>query len=48
VKKSAKKFKKVRKPKDSFELKDQWISAFEDLDRELEKICEKVDVSNRK
>ena len=45
VKKPAKKFKKVKKPVESFKLKDQWISAFEDLDRELEKICEKVDIS---
>ena len=44
MKKSDKKFKKVKRPKESFELKEQWISAFEDLDKELEKICEKMDI----
>ena len=44
VKKSAKKFKKIKKPEESFELRDQWITAFEDLDRELEKICAKMKI----
>jgi len=47
MKKSNKKFKKVKKPKDSFELKEQWITAFEDLDRELEKICVKMDIPQK-
>jgi hypothetical protein len=47
MKKSAKKFKKLKKPEDSFELKEQWISAFEDLDKELEKIYEKMDLPKK-
>lgn len=46
--KSAKKFKKIKKPEESFNLRNEWISAFEDLDRELEKICERMDIPPQK
>lgn len=36
--------KKIMKTEESFNLRKEWISAFEDLDRELEKICVKMDV----
>jgi hypothetical protein len=48
VKKSDKKFKRVKKPEDNSNLRNEWITAFEDLDRELEKICEKMDVQQQK
>lgn len=40
--------KKIEKTEDAFELRKEWITAFEDLDRELEKIFEKMDASNQK
>lgn len=47
-KSTRKKFKKVKKPDENIDLKAQWISAFEDLDQELEKICEKRDIPKPK
>ena len=46
---SVKKFKKnITKTEGNFELRKEWISAFEDLDRELERICEKMDIPPQK
>ena len=40
--------KKITKSEGNFELRNEWISTFEDLDRELEKICEKMDIPSNK